>query len=478
MPKFLIGFSTVSTKTLDLWLGGKLAGQIHRAQDGRVEFVYTGEYRFARESTKLSVSASLDHSGANPQITGAWLANLLPDNERVLSRWAAHFGSADTTAFALLEHMGIDCAGAVQIVPQGIAPATIQAFTPQSENDIATRLSELRTDSAAWNPSDDESFGRFSLGGAQGKFALTQTDSGWALPTGRAASSHIFKVGVHTLPDTDLGEYVTAQAASALGLSVASQELLTFGDQLALVSRRYDRLQGEDGTFLRIHQEDFCQALGIQPSFRYDKETDGPTLGDLAWLVNTQTTQGEHREASRKLFAEATIFNLLSIGTDAHAKNHSLLHIGTDTRMAPLYDLGSAAFAWDGDQLLEKAPMALRYGDTRFLGQIGAKQLLQTADTLGVEREEYLALTLDFARKVPDAISDAVRGLEVPVRNSYFVAAPGVLQKLAHRITRDIASVRPSQVEPFVAPRRYRVEQREWLSGRQGAGGWVFGRYR
>lgn len=48
--------------------------------------------------------------------TEAYLGGLLPDNEQVLARRAAKFQVSARNVFALISHVGEDCAGAVQFV--------------------------------------------------------------------------------------------------------------------------------------------------------------------------------------------------------------------------------------------------------------------------------------------------------------------------------------------------------------------------
>lgn len=440
------------------WLGDELAGRFLRSRDGLVTFEYDPAYVRAVDATPLSASMPLSASEHAASVVGPWLSNLLPDNERVLERWAAEFGARDISAFELLRHMGADCPGALQILQPDVAPDPSRGGMPQSDAQIAARIRSLREDASSWNAPDGtddaREFGRFSLAGAQGKFALTRVVGGWQLPVGHSASTHIFKVGVQRIDDLDVAEYVTTAAARALGLPVVEQELRDFDGERVLVSRRYDRYVERDRVH-RIHQEDFCQALGVWPRNRYEKDAGGPTLADLVGVVDTYVSAGTYRSRSREMLAQATAFNLLSLGTDAHAKNHSLLHVGPETTMAPLYDLGSAAFAYDRPQLAD-AVMAVRYGTTRRVAHIDGAQILRVADVLGVDRDAYRATVLGFAASVPDAIADAMRASPfLPGDNPRFADAPAVLSELAARIVSDLDRVRDADVPHFAGARRH-----------------------
>lgn len=122
--------------------------------------------------------------------------------------------------FGLLRHMGADCAGAVQVLPVGEYPDTAVGQRPIDEQEIEARLRGLRADSATWNI--ETTGGRWSLGGAQGKFALSrQADGTWSVPTGRAPSTHIFKVGPAVGVDGAIAEHITGRLAGLLGIRAA-----------------------------------------------------------------------------------------------------------------------------------------------------------------------------------------------------------------------------------------------------------------
>lgn len=63
----------------------------------------------------------------------------------------------------------------------------------------------------------------------------------------------------------------------AMGLQVADAEILTAGGRQVLLVRRYDRRRDQQRQWLRLHQKDFCQALGVPPELKYQNE-GGPDL--------------------------------------------------------------------------------------------------------------------------------------------------------------------------------------------------------
>ena len=143
------------------------------------------------------------------------------------------------------------------------------------------------------------------------------------------------------MKDFDVVEQLTMGAARMLGLDVAESYITTFGTVSTFVTKRYDRAQ-VDGQWIRLHQEDLCQALGVTPAKKYQRIDDGPGVNDVARLIERFPVLTDRRAVARDFFA-AFVFNVVIGGTDAHAKNYSLLLDGENVRLAPLYDLATFA---------------------------------------------------------------------------------------------------------------------------------------
>lgn len=388
---------------LDVWLGGFYAGRLHR-NDSEVVFTYDPSYRAAR-TPAISASMPKRQSTHGGNVAGRWIDNLLPDNDEVRQRWAAHFREARADAFNLLRHMGTDCAGAVQILPVDTPPDTHTGAEPVDGDMIEQRLRELRRDPADWNFADRG--GRWSLGGAQGKFALTQRpDGSWETPTGRAPSTHIFKVGVTAFRNGDAVEYTTMRAAHILGIPVARTTLLRFGTETAMISRRFDRHVDTTGQIHRLHQEDMCQALGLSRALKYESD-GGPSVASISDLLH-QAVDPRDLTAARTLFAQALIYNWLTVGTDAHAKNHALLHLGSRVRLAPLYDLAGAALIYEPEQVQYHAKLAMKLGGRYRIRDIAERHLLRAADSVGVDQDWMRETAHQYAERLPTAVAQAI----------------------------------------------------------------------
>lgn len=396
------------TDALVVVLGDAVAGTLGRLSGGRLRFDYADAYRARREATPLSVSMPRNVRSHPDRVIAPWLWGLLPDNQAVLARWARDFHASASSPFSLLATpVGHDCAGSVRFA----TPESLGAVTGQSadvawltEDGVAERLRELREDATAWLGRGFT--GQFSLAGAQAKTALLYEQGRWGVPSGSAATSHILKPAVPGLDDHDLNEHLCLDAAGRAGLVVARTRVARFGAESAIVVERYDR-RVVDGRLVRIHQEDVCQALGVAPEQKYQSE-GGPSPRHVAEILRAAIGPRLGDEAVWR-FLDALAWNWLIAGTDAHAKNYSLLLAGGQVRLAPLYDVASALpYGTDARKL-------------RFAMKIGGDYRVHpyrntwpaAARELGLDAEAVLARALELAERAADAFADAARAPDV-----------------------------------------------------------------
>src|SRR2546428_4142088 len=209
------------TESLVVILGDVIAGAIERLRGGELRFEYDSRYRAARGSTPLSLSMPLELGTHTDGVVTPWLWGLLPENERVLSRWAREFRATASSPFSLLATpVGHDCAGAVRFASPDEVDVLKQRgrVTWLTAEDVARRLRELKQDATAWlGPSFE---GQFSLAGAQAKTALLHRRGRWGVPAGATPTSHILKPSVAGLADHDLNEHICMEAARRLSLVV------------------------------------------------------------------------------------------------------------------------------------------------------------------------------------------------------------------------------------------------------------------
>jgi len=383
---------------LDVFIEGRLVGTVDAVDRRSVRFEYDTAYVSQMASTRLSVSMPLratrySHATASPYLWG-----LLPDNDRVLTRWGREFGCSASDVVGLLGGVGTDVAGAAQyllpgVVPSESSPGSIEWLT---DRDVEQFLRDVRRDTSAWRPNAE---GCWSLAGAQPKIALLYNPDSkrWGLPSGQTPTTHILKPAIDGLDDFDINEHLCLATARNLGLRAAMTTVQSFGNQRVLVVERYDRIRAGD-SIRRVHQEDMCQALGVHPDQKYESD-GGPGSADIAAVVREFCGPGD---ASR-LF-DAMAYNWLVLATDGHAKNYSLLHSAGQTRLAPLYDIASATPHLHH----RKAALAQAIGGERRAFHIRRRHWERAAPAFGIAPDEAIDRISDLAVRLPDALSAAV----------------------------------------------------------------------
>lgn len=395
---------------------GEPAGVLHRSGEV-ITLAYDREYLDDSQATPLSTAMPVDQRIHSGEHVAAWLDGLLPDNERVRFLWGREFGVDEHSPFDLLgTKVGHDCAGAVQFCRPGdlddlMARGGLQY--PVTEDDIADHLRELAEDSARWHWRGAPG-GRFSLGGAQAKFALHQDDRGqWWRPEGDTPTTCIFKPSIRGLPDQALVEHLTMETARRLGLPTARSLIAEFGGHQAIIVDRSDRNHTTEGV-VRVHQEDLCQALGVRPQMKYQR-SGGPTpvqIADHLWGWSVDPEEDVTR------FAEAVFYNWLMVGPDAHAKNYSILLRGDEVVLAPLYDVCSFLPWLPDEEAIDAEPLSMSVGRGFAVGDADHMSVWRdAAQRMDLAPDDLVLRVVEMARRLEAAVGEAVAGL------------PGALQR-------------------------------------------------
>lgn len=413
-------------KLLEVVLDGRPAGQLSQNRDGQITFIYSDEYRGDPNATPLSLSMRLTRREHRNDVVVPFLRGLLPDSRFVLDRWASRFGVSANSPFALLAHIGEDVAGAVQFVlPDRLDEVlTTSDLELVSDDYIANRLSVLRQDRAAWV--DAGPAGQFSLAGAQSKFALYRdpTTGQWGLPSGRNATTHIIKPAIPSLADQDVNEHLCLAAARHIGLLTAESKVMLFGGERAIVLERYDR-QFHDGSVVRIHQEDFCQALSVMPENKYERvsaadisRVPGPGIVRMIELMRTVQSPDDALAAAEH-YIKALAFNWLIYAPDAHAKNYSILLVDSEVLPSPLYDITSVlpyprVNAERGFNLTNMA-MAMSINGKFENALVLRSDWEELGRTLKIAPDQVIRWVTEVAERVPDAFTAAAEANEATV---------------------------------------------------------------
>lgn len=332
------------SQALHAWMNGELVGTW---VVGRDSHAFRYEASWLESPRRRSLSLSLPMSGSRElkgQEVRNYFDNLLPDNARIRSRLQRRFGLRSDAIFDLLQAIGRDCVGAVQLLPVGASPEGWDRIDCEalSEQQIVDLLQAVPSDTYPESMRDADLF-RISIAGAQEKTALTRWKGKWCRPHGATPTTHIVKLPLGLIggsrrvdaSDSVQNEWLCAQIISALGLPVAPTSLETFGDQTVLIVERFDREWMNGKTWIaRLPQEDFCQALGVAPDSKYEQD-GGPGMQKCLQLV-----QGSADREDTTFFLLTQLAFALMAATDGHAKNYSL-HLDRDDayRMTPLYDV-------------------------------------------------------------------------------------------------------------------------------------------
>jgi serine/threonine-protein kinase HipA len=382
------------SRALNVWMNGELVGQWTLKRNGVHELVYVDSWRASASARPLSLSLPITGQPLQGPAVENYFDNLLPDSADIRRRVQAQFRTPSSSAFDLLAAIGRDCVGAVQLMPQDAQPTGWNTIEAQalSQVEIERWLSRVASSPHRMGESDEESF-RISLAGAQEKTALTLHRGQWCRPHGATPTTHIFKLpmGLVGNRQADMrtsveNEWLSAQLAKAFGLPVAGCEIAQWGAQKTLVVERFDRRLAPNGQYwLRLPQEDFCQALGLSSHLKYEAD-GGPGLRQLSALLRTSANATDDL---RTLF-EAQLFFWMLAATDGHAKNFSLsILAGGAYRLTPLYDILSAwPILGTGAQQVPpaklKMAMALRGKSPHYLVKsIQPRHFLETAQREG-----------------------------------------------------------------------------------------------
>ncbi len=323
------------TRSLTVWWDGVVVGSLALDRHGAMRFAYDGDWVADPARPPVSFSLPKRPESFSARLCAPFFEGLLPEGAQ-RDAVAAALGVSSTNTFRLLAALGEEVAGALALCPEGEVPSVPEAGgggRVLSDDELVELLDTIRT--RPFLAGRDGGL-RLSLAGAQSKLPVVATGDGIAVPAPGQPTTHILKPPIPGLAATTENEAFAMCLAAALGLEVAAVETRVAGDSPFLLVERFDRRAGADGTQCRLHQEDFCQALGVPPARKYASD-GGPGFARCFGLVRRVCT----RPAAAVIeLLDAAIIQVLIGNADAHGKNYSILHDppGTTT-LAPLYDL-------------------------------------------------------------------------------------------------------------------------------------------
>lgn len=393
-------------RTLNVYLYDAHVATITRRGEN-LQLRYLPEYVESDSPVRISVTLPVVTTPFGNDETKRYLDNLMPDRADVRSRWAREAKLTSDSTFDLLSVYGADVAGALEFYPAGASPRQEENLTPLTEKEIGDRIRQIRRDDSDWLQHRAVEEG-FSLGGAQGKFALTLRDDQWFEPTGRQPSTHIFKPGIQPLPGSDVTEHITLQVARLLGINAAASVIAEFDGEHVLIVERFDRFDN-NGAIGRLHQEDLAQATGTSHVQKYESD-GGPGYRDIFTVFDRNLSAADAKTAKER-FAKLHVFSWIIGHNDGHSKNCSLTHVPGRSVLAPFYDLNSSLPFKPREQVLTHDPavfdnveLAFAVAGTNTLGTFNADSIQRLEADAGLI-EGHLR---EFALQITEGLQLAV----------------------------------------------------------------------
>jgi serine/threonine-protein kinase HipA len=387
-------------RALGVWLDGLRVADLEPGRRGELRCRYSAEAleRWPGNSPLLSCSLPL---GSRPQDALAFCKGLLPEGQ-ALQQMAATAKVAVNDTFALLAHYGRDVAGALVIAAEEPEPRRFGAL-PYTEESLATAVEHV--DEFPLGAHDDS---ELSLAGLQDKLLLVELEDGtWGRPVGGRPSTHILKVDDPRHPGLVEAEAQCLELARAAGLTTIDSRLMMVGDTQCLLVSRFDRVV-EGHKVRRIHQEDLCQATGIDPEgnrgrAKYER-AGGPSLRQAAALLDAYAPDPT---LQLERLAAVVTFTVLIGNADAHGKNLALLHPSAENvSLAPLYDTVPTVL-WP--KLRTEAAMAI--GGQVMLSDATIDDIVREGKAWSLPADRTSAVAAQTTGSIVDAID---RGLIAP----------------------------------------------------------------
>lgn len=400
---------------LSVFLGNEKAGSLESRDNRGVIFIYDKNYLMNKNAVPLSASLPLQSEEFSQKQCIPFFSGLLPEEDS-RKKIADYLHISETSTLKLLEALGGECAGLISILTEGDSLFTETSYSLNSENyellddkKLSAFIEKMNTRPLI--KADDKL--RLSLAGAQEKLALTKIKGEWYLPLNGAPSTHILKPArTGSLSSLAQNEYICMKLAKSFGLPVPVVDLLKIAGKDVFVIERYDRIK--DGNLIqRLHQEDFCQALGIMSTSKYQND-GGPGIADI---FNTITKVCTVPALETQKFLRYVIFNYLMGNCDSHGKNYSLLYKNNRVELSPLYDVVSTVI-YPG--LTEK--LSMKIGKHYEIQKVSKEDFSLLAESLNIKYTIFQKIFDDFGKKYISAFEElkADEKVSADILNSIF----------------------------------------------------------
>ena len=369
-------------------------------------FTYSETYLDDSGPIPICLALPLRQEPFSPQETMRYFDGLLP--EGFTRRCVAGAVRADESDYlSILSSLGAECIGAVMAVEDGAPGPEKPHYRRLTDGELIALASEGATESAQMVVES-----HVSLAGASGKVGLYKAPAGegWFLPSGTAPSTHIVKQGHVRYGDMVVNEQLCLSAAAKCGLHVSESFVIPTSEPL-FATTRFDRETSGAGKAIdgmpvpmRLHQQDFGQALGIPSSQKYEPD-GGEYLKRCFELLRNRSTRP--REDVAELW-NSVMFSLVVGNLDNHVKNYGLLYSSDwrSLRLAPLYDV-VCTLVYSGTS--RTLPMSL--GGVRNANDVQRSDVANAARSAGLGVRMALESLDRLVDQVPWALAESAQEL-------------------------------------------------------------------
>ncbi len=383
-------------RSLDVYLYQHFVGNLIQDENGDMVFDYDPAWVENPIAIPLSRSLPLKIERYSRKECRGFFGGVLPesDNREIIAR---NLGISSKNDFAMLEQIGGECAGAVTFVHPGENfPNPKDHYHPLSSQELANTLKMLpRRPLLA-----GEEGVRLSLAGAQDKIAVYMDNGQISIPLDGSVSTHILKPTIEGFEGVVANEWFCMNLARQVGIPTAHTQIGRIESIDYLLVERYDRIRTDRNTLKRLHQEDFCQALGIVSENKYQNE-GGPSLQQCFHLLRESSAVPA---IDLKNLFNCVAFNFIIGNNDAHGKNFSLLYegeTGAETRLAPFYDVLSNVIYPD---LSNK--MAMKIGSEYSSERVGSSHFEQFSKDAGLNRSMVKRGVRELAEQIQSKMTE------------------------------------------------------------------------
>jgi serine/threonine-protein kinase HipA len=373
--------------TLNVFFEQTRVGSLSINDRRQFSFQYSKKWLTSSDAFQISISLPMQEDVVSNDKVKSFFSNLLPESAvRILI--AKQLGISDKNNFMLLKRIGGECAGAITILPDAEIPESPDQYTYRLLSD--GQLADLIKDISRRPLLAGQEGIRISLAGAQEKLAFFYNDPSFYIPENGAPSNFILKPNMAHFQFSIENECFCMMLANAVGLAVPPVMIDRKEDQKVLLIKRYDRILDND-ILKRLHQEDFCQAMGLSHELKYQAD-GGPGLKACFDLVRSYSANPikDFQQLMQWVF-----FNYLIGNMDGHAKNLSFIYQARQIRLAPFYDMLCTDIY---DTLSQK--LAMKIGGENRPEWIMGKHWERFAEEIKINNPILKKRLLDFCLKV------------------------------------------------------------------------------